>query len=530
MKTSVVGRFTRDEVSRAVWGFGLIALAFAFVLSFWGENHDLDSARTEAQQRAMAYVSGVLDRTLTASDLGAPVIGEEADRLTAEIQRSILSDRLVTRVRIWSLDGRELYSTGGGGAAVLPAEAVEANGVATAKTFVESSGTNDQLETFVAIREGGSARGIAEIDQPEREILGPVGHRWALVRLVAVPAGLLLLTLWLLSLRTPLATVGVGVKLYPESIPAGQSLTRVEHLREIEAILADAADRVGRAEERMQEAEERRRRIEGDLQRALSGAEAAPHASGPTTPRLVVAPAPDVPAWTQPPEIEVAEPATAPAADTSNAPKPRPLLKPVAASRKAGRDSAADRDDGAAGKPAAGPQKQEYGRGSEEEAPAAASHDRPVDPTHDATGREPAGSEAPPTPRLAETSRAAAGAGKNHRAAASHEPDRAVAAEGPGGGTAGRERSSKEEADVVSVPDIGSLTPASAERSPGDEGTDESALDVLIRMVEPVETEPAPQSSERGQLRAALARTAARKKPGAREGSSEGGRASPTER
>jgi len=497
---SVVGRFTRDEASRIVWGFALLLLVVAVVLSFLWESRDLRSARTDAQNRAVSYVTGALDGVLQTTPLSSPLDGVEAGHLGAEVRRLILSDGRVSRVRIFSLDGRELFSTDRG-RAVLPSDVIrEAGAIPT--TVTSGSGPSGQLQTFAAIREAGITTGIAEIDQRENLVLGPVRERWSAIRIGSVPFALLLLTLWLLSLRPPLARIGFGVRLYPESVPEGQALTATDRLREVESILSEATERVGRAEARVQDSEERRRRLEGDLQRALSGAGSAPSSRAPAKPKLAVAPPPKLPL-------------SVPTRETQN-PKPLPAAAPKAEKPAA----------------AAGPPIPVSKAPAEDRRPSGESVTSPSVP------KKPAAAETTGARREAQHARVESPAvGSEAPRPATQTPQPAPkppplstipplsAAETPRAPTPSQPPTPGEDVpqvieQVIEVPEADDVpTEAGEEKDDEKPSPDESALDVLIRMVEPLDEPSGPPPADSGALREALARTAARKKPGARRAS-----------
>ena len=108
---SVIARFTRDGASKYVWAVMALAAigGLAFAIMYGGDA--LERERANAQGRAVQYVKEELAPRLVGSDLDGPITGQSAVSLEAAVERTILADERLTRVRIWSADGPLLFST-----------------------------------------------------------------------------------------------------------------------------------------------------------------------------------------------------------------------------------------------------------------------------------------------------------------------------------------------------------------------------------------------------------------------------------
>ena len=473
---SPVERFTRDGASKYVWAClalaALIGLAFAFTTG----GRAVDDERAASQQRAVRYVDQVLAPRLQNHDLAAPISG-----LDGAVRRSILTDTRVSRVRIWSADGALLFSTDasdrpGSNAGLNDPllRVTERDGPTTRSDFSDSGGADDPerslLRTYVPM----GTTAVAEIDQTDAGTVGPVRTEWLSYEILA--GGLLLLFLVMsgLSLREPIEPINTGVAFADSAIPAGFSLIDDERLHAVQEVYRLASERVSRLQEKLEESEEARRKLEGEIQQVLSkagasaprlAAAAAPPVAEPPTP----APAPSAPAPTvvQVPEsdVVVTSPhggawAAAPAGPLARAARDQKTV-PVTSRKKKP----------AAVKPKRAP-KISPKRSDEKPEVAAA-----------------------PSPEVAKP-----------LPAPEPEPERRPAA--------------AVSAPVVAVParDAAWAAPARVPSSPApqvDEATAHAAaLETFIRLTESDRRPHDTTTVDQGAVRAALARTAARKKPG----------------
>jgi hypothetical protein len=277
------------------------------------------------------YVQEELDPRLQGSALVAPITGQSAASLETAVERTILADQRLSRVRIWSTDGRLLFSTDradtpGSDAGLNDELLTEAagDGVITRSNISDTGGQNDPerslLRTYVPLR----ASAIAEVDQTDEGTLAAVRTEWMYYQILAGGMLLLFLVLTGLSLRDPIEPINVGVPFAASSIPPGFSLIDDDRLHAVQEVYRLASERVGRLKEKLEESETARRRLEGDIQRALSKAATA---SPPTVPTVMGPPAPLVrtePAVVQVPESEVVK---APLGETWTAAPAGPLAR-----------------------------------------------------------------------------------------------------------------------------------------------------------------------------------------------------------
>ena len=169
-----VDRFTRDGASKFVWaGLALAALiGLAFAVTMGGRA--VDDERAASQGRAVRYVDQVLAPRLQGEDL--VITG-----LEGPVRRSILSDPRVSRVRIWSTDGKLLFSTdesdrpGSNAGLNDPVlRETERGGPTTRSDFSDSGGANDPERSLLRTYAPLGTVAVAEIDQTDAGTLGPI--------------------------------------------------------------------------------------------------------------------------------------------------------------------------------------------------------------------------------------------------------------------------------------------------------------------------------------------------------------------
>jgi hypothetical protein len=479
---SPVERFTRDEASKYVWaGVALVAL-LGLVYAITTSDRAMGDERAVSQARAVRYVEQVIDPPLESRGLVEPILGPSA--LEGSVRRSILSDPRVSRVRIWSGEGVLLFSTDqsdrpGSDAGLLDpllGEAVR-EGPITRSDLSDSGGSDDPerslLRTYVPV----GPTGVAEIDQTDAGTVGPVRTAWFRYQVLAAGVLLLLLVMIGLSLREPIEPINAGVPFADTSIPAGFSLIDDDRLHAVHEVYRLASERVARLQEKLREAEEARRGLEGYIQQVLSKAEGSaprPPATVPAAPAAAEpAPAPE-PAIVQVPDSEVV--VTSPQGGARAAAPAGPLAR-------AARDQKTVPETSRKKKPAAVKPKR---------AP------KKLDETP-----EPEKSVAPPPP-----------AAKPHLAP---EPERkeAAAVITP---VAKPAPAPKPAASAPAPAPVAAREPRPAPRSPAPQVDDAkahaAALETFIRLTESNRQPHDATPVDQGAVRAALARTAARKKPG----------------
>jgi hypothetical protein len=473
---SVIARFTRDSASKYVWavmaGAAIGGLAFAIT----NGNDALDRERANAQGRAVQYVEEALDPRLESSDLDGPITGQPAASLEAAVERTILADDRLARVRIWSAGGPLLFSTDRadtlGSDAGLNDELlreVAREGVLTRTGVSDTGGENDPerslLRTYVPLR----ASAVAEIDQTDEGTLAAVRTEWMYYQLLAGAMLLLFLVLTGLSLRDPIEPINTGVPFASSSVPAGFSLIDDDRLHAVHEVYRLASERVGRLQQKLDESEEARRRLEGHIQQALSKA-AGTSATAP--PSRTQAPTP-APAPVAPPEPAVVE---VPESDVVEAPSGGArTASPAGPLARASRDQKTPPATSRAPKPAA-------------EKPRRVRKPKPVKPEPvkpEPAKREPVTTEPEP----------AAASDAIVVPEPTPEPERRVAT-------------------MATTSASSSAAPTAADRELADAEAHEAALEMFIRLTESDRQPHDTTEVDQGAVRAALARTAARKKPG----------------
>jgi hypothetical protein len=314
---SPIQRFTRDGVSRYVWAGMTLAALIGLVYALIMGGQVVDEQRAVSEARAVRYVDRVLGPRLDSVDLTQPITGESADSLEAYIGLLILTDDRVERVRVWSSTdkGMLLFSTDRddpidiGSKASLNDSLVFAaarQGPISPTGISDTGGSEDPerslFRTYVPLRD----EAVAEIDQTDEGTIAPVRSEWLGYQILAGALVLLFLTMSALSLRDPIQPINVGVA-PSTSIPAGFSLIDDDRLHAVREVYRLSAERVKRLQEKLSESEEARRRLEGDIQRALVLAESS--VTRPAAPAPPAAPSSSDagPAIVQVPESDVVD-------------------------------------------------------------------------------------------------------------------------------------------------------------------------------------------------------------------------------
>ena len=487
-------RFTRDEISSWVWWPATMILVVLVVLTFPGENRAIAQRRDDAATRAWSLATGTIAPAL-ADAAASPIGGETNAELTALVREGALGAPWADVVRIWSADSTLLWSSDPadpvGSAGGLNDEEIDrANADVTRALQVVSERDLDgrpadaTFSAYAPFTLGGEVA-TAQFEVADATLLGDVRGDWLGYRIVFGLAAALTLALAAGSMREPVARIGAGVPFYRTSVPRGMDVIELDRKLELERSGANARERVAHMDARLRESEELRLKAEGDLQRALSQLATQP---GRPTRSVIPRPTADQPgaAPIAPAPIAPAPIAPAPAAPPPGAvppvTPPPPVVEPPAASSPLERRPAAVRatpvaaDDARDGLTLVPPLE-------ERSRTAAPPSDPEPRPSHPSRRPAPAGG-APPTERA--------------------EPD-----------------------PLVIVPEAASVPvdpPVAVSRRQPDivlppsdpiDTTDPEAREVLERLVEPVAVSVTP-ADDPSVLRAKLARTAARKKPGSR--------------
>jgi hypothetical protein len=516
-------RFTRDEVSAKIWWpLSLVAIV-ALVLTIPLGHGAADQVRADSAARAVAASRATIE-PLTSR-------GATTEEMSAALAQLVANDPVWSTARVWSASKQVIASSRseqlntGARFNDDALAAAAANGTVTQVTDIGPNGDPGPttFHAYAAV-EAPIGSDVVEFETRDAALLADVHRVWLGYTIVAAVATALLLGLALLSMREPLAPIGINVPLYPESIPANQKLVGLEEAVAIEHAEGRVHDRITGLEQRLDESERLRLKAEGALQQALTalgaGARTMPvprreprtptPAASPPAPTPAVSPPAPTPAVTPP----IQAPTPAAAAPARRVPRraaaPAPVSEPRTAAPAAptpAPQTAAAKSPVAKPAPAKTPVRK-VPPPAIERTTSAASAAPPA-----AEERAPAAKvEPPPAPARRQTS------GK-------HVPSQPVTVaaddvsvtETPAAPStaASSDAATQPESwpEVVVLPDP---QPAKA-GAPAAHGpdSDDAVLDVLHRLVP--ESETAAPLPDPGDLRARLARTAALKKPGSRE-------------
>jgi hypothetical protein len=500
----LIDRFTRDGASKIVWATCMVAAIAGLVYAMIHGDAVVAQERAAAQARAVAYVDRAVDPRVDSPS--TPITGAEESSLRLALQRDVLGDPRVVRVRVWSVNGMLLFST-------ESADRVGSNEglndqlldrVASGDTFTgsdisDTGGASDPerslLRSYVPI--GSSV--VAEVDQSDAGTVAIARTEWRSYQILAGGLVVLFLVITALALRDPVEPINTGVPFAASSIPEGYSLIDDERLHAVNDVYRLSNERVANLQAKLTESEEIRRNLEGDVQQALARAstpgsrpvnvaKAPPPEDAPA-----VEPAPEAP----PPVVRVPE---------SDVVQPKPLGDAWVAAAAAGPLARANRDQkpapaAAKQKAAAAPKaKREPRRLRKEkkvEASAPVAKAAPVAAPTQPKKTAPPATKAP-TPQVAPKPTPAP-----EPASRSTRRDRKVAAVAAAS------------AASSAAPAPAPPRPASpADREAQDAAAHEAALETFIRLTESDRQPHEAADVDQGAIRAALARTAARKKPG----------------
>jgi hypothetical protein len=516
---TLIQRFTRDAASKYIWaGLTLVSIV-ALAWTVTSGSRALEDEREAAQARAVGYVTDVLQPRLDATDLSAPIVGPGARPLNGAVNRAILSaDERVDRVRIWSVDGHLLFSTDRGddpgSDEALNDDVLHAttrDGVLTQTGISDTGGADDPERTLLRTYVPLGTAAVAEIDQTGAATLDPVRSEWRWYQVIAGIAVALFLGLTILSLRDPIDPINTGVPFGRSSIPAGYSLIDDARLHAVEDVYRLAQERVARLEERLAESEEVRRRLEGLVQRSLS--KAGP--GSPPPPAAAPTPSPaEAPPVIRVPESELVatlrESWAAPAAG-SLARATRDETEPPAVG---GRPTPAAAKPWTPAKPAKRAKRAKQTRRQK----AAQAREQRQDERTRARAQErfvPGAIEEPPEPKRWGRRRTIQ---KPAPTKATLPPPTAAPVPAP----AAPRRPAPQPAPAPAEPPARQPAAVSASRAArrsveaagDDAAAHEAALETFIRLTESDRQPHDTSDVDQGAVRAALARTAARKKPG----------------
>ena len=482
-------RFTRDEVSQWMWWPIAMVLLVLVVLTLPGENRAIDERRADVAERAGAYTAGRIAPIVSGQSIADP-FDRNASSMLRDAVDGVVADPHVDIVRIWASDTTMLLwssvpadpvgSAAGLNDPEIEAAAADPSAVHVSVVDRDLAGleVSPTYSAYAPVSIGGDVA-LAQFEVPESTLLADVRTTWLGYRVTAGVAFLLVLAFALGSMRRPVARIGAGVPFYRTSVPDDVDVLEVDRRIELEQAGTHARERVANMEARLKESEEIRRKLEGDLQRTLTELATKTGAMRPAIARTAVR------TEQVAPEPALVEPQVPPA----------PVVRlPEATSEP---------------EPAAPPPEVVQPQTVEPEVV----QPQTVEPEIvEPQIVEPGAVEPPPTESEPERQRAKvrpttvkpkappAGDGRAKRPSPARPEPIARPAE----------------PDTIVVPEAEVPMPLPASDVVRVSATDENAVEVLERLVEPVGASPVHPGEDPSVLRAKLARTAAVKKPGYR--------------
>ncbi|HXF37532.1 MAG TPA: HAMP domain-containing sensor histidine kinase [Actinomycetota bacterium] len=267
----------RGRLSRDVWGVAALLCGLALAGSVVAVRLGVAREEGEALSRAATIADAAVAPALTGDDLSAPIQGDAARELGADLRDAILADRRIVRVRVWAPDGMLLFSTDGSDAVgrrippvdVRITDAVEgtpSGGVSTEDEDRPGLAPDPEpvYRAFVPLSvEGQRPDAAAEVDFRHADLGASASRPWRGVQLalgVGLIASLLLL---LLSLRTSPAPAGQRPgpsEGRPRTAPASPSPPA-----EQQASAGEAAEDAAALRRKLTQAEARIGALEGEI-------------------------------------------------------------------------------------------------------------------------------------------------------------------------------------------------------------------------------------------------------------------------
>jgi hypothetical protein len=315
----VFDRFTLDEVSAKIWWPLAMAALVALVLTVPAANHAADRARRESAATAILLSTQQI-QPLTAG-------GGSVDEIHVTLARIQQANPMFNAIRVWSSTNKLLIASSldhdplaNGTAGVNDTDIDGALSTGSRMDVTNRLPTGDTgpvtVHTFVKI-DGPTQPEVTEFQASDAVLLAQVHHDWNGYRIVAAVAFLLLLLLALLSMREPVADIGVGVPFYPASLPPNLAIVDAERAVVIEHEDDHVRQRVASLQQRLDESERQRLKAEARLQQALTTL----GTGGRNVPGLP----PEPPTPTLPPSRAIGRRATA-----ANEPMTAPSVAPAA--------------------------------------------------------------------------------------------------------------------------------------------------------------------------------------------------------
>jgi len=301
----ILDRFTRDRLSRYIWGGFTIVFLVGIVWAAQRQRDALGQSRLDAQARAVHYVQTTLFDNLDYKTVSAPILAANYRNLIIPVQAEIFTDPAVARLRIWSPSGELLFSsaerdligqaTAAGNPAIQDAVKGEVTSSLTRTTVAPKQGLEgspEQLyQTFVPLRvpDRLSIVGAAEVDQRNAVIVAGTDQPWRNFQIFFGIGVFICAVFALLSLRKARSLVGAEVMdelpaPSAESATAERAVGISNELQETKDQLRQAVEAAAFLEGKLKEAraatapsqdDERVAALELELQSARTELEAA---------------------------------------------------------------------------------------------------------------------------------------------------------------------------------------------------------------------------------------------------------------
>ena len=224
----MIDRFTRDKVSRFVWGGLAIGCLVMLIFAGRGEPRSLEEEVDAARERSLSYVSGVMVGQVTAAPGSSELDFYYRDLYTALRGSVFAPDPTVARVRLFDANSILLMTTDDPRRVRSvqvddPDVAAALEGTIGSKTVVQafSLGTSgpggddvELLQTFVPLRmpDRIGPAGVVQIDYFMDRLRTEAEGPWPELMWTFGILSILCLGMTALSLRAPSQTVGAGLK------------------------------------------------------------------------------------------------------------------------------------------------------------------------------------------------------------------------------------------------------------------------------------------------------------------------------
>ncbi len=224
----IIDRFTRDRVSRYVWVVLTVGCLLGWFSARQGQTTALRDQLSAAQAQTRHIADTVLFNNLSHDAMTNLIPSPLYRDIYVALQSQVFTDATVARVRVWTPDGILQYSTHERDQVgllqtqdkTLIDQAMKGQSV-SAKVltkFSAASTGNDQtptnlLEVFVPLHvpDWISVTGVVEVDYYYDHFVQAAHQPWFNIMVVLLGLAVLCLLMTLLSFRAPVGTLGAGV-------------------------------------------------------------------------------------------------------------------------------------------------------------------------------------------------------------------------------------------------------------------------------------------------------------------------------